>query len=296
MILSLPVLAQHTPFPLADSICTYQVNNGDTLKKELLKREIFIYDKKGMLRERLVEEKINGKWTYTQRVLLGYNAINRIQHIKKEIWNTEKRNWQTNIRRTFNYNVRYLPVSYLDEKRVAEAYQKIGKVNFEYTNKHQLNMVVCKVFKQNQWKDSLKKTLFYDSTNSLKSLLTYKNEENFWFLSEKTEKNLKKQEIEFIYKSINATGRDNIKEKISEYYSKKGDFLGYKRFSYDEISRKYKETGGLRAWYDKKSAKWNYNFYVFKEGKMWVESQISVSPSKEAKNNAIKDLPIDFLE
>lgn len=287
--------AQHTPtFPAADTIVVFKINNNDTAKRVLKNRLFHIYDRQGHIREVLLEKYENQKWHYEKRMLFGYNALNRLQIIKYEIWDSTAKDWLKFKRRTYNYNVRHLPTEYTDEiwNNTQNAYLTLNKAKFIYNNKHQAYQVIHRNYKRGIWNDSLRQTAIYDSSGKLSKIEQSENRQGIWqkklLFEYKYENNrlkeiLRKQaqggvELEIVGKTVFSYNQENILTTQQEQV-----FAG--------IKKPFRNVGGVKSWYNAKKNQWTYSFYRIENDKMIIEKQWLISPSTEKNQVPLKDFP-----
>lgn len=287
--------AQLSPtFPAADTIYIFSIINNDTIKRVLKNRLFHIYDRQGYIREILFEKFQANTWQYEKRMLFGYNAINRLQTIKYELWDSLSRDWLKFKRRMYAYNVRHLPTEYTDEiwEKGAEKYQIISKTNFTYTKQNQAYQARYKILKQGKWKDSLRKTVFYDSTGKVSSIEQRKNNKDIWnaqFLWEyKYEKNTPK---EVINKEARGGKNLDIIGKSIFLYNQNSTYIGRQEQEFVAYKKPYKDVGGTKSWYNAKKNQWTYSFYKIENGKAIVEKQWIICPSTEKVQKSLKNFP-----
>ena len=288
-------LAQLSPsLPAADTIYIFHINNNDTSKRVLLNRLFHIYDKQGHIREILLEKNQNNTWQYEKRMVFGYNAINRLQSIKYELWDSLNRDWLKFRRRTYAYNVRYLPTEYTDEiwNHTQNNYQTLNKTNFSYTKQNQPQQATYKVLKNGKWSDSLRKTVFYDSLGKITSIEQRKSNREVWnaqFLWEyKYEKKVVK---EILIKEAKGSKNMDITGKIVFLYNKSNVYVGKQEQEFVAYKKPYKDVGGLKSWYNIKKNQWTYNFYNIESGKAIIKKQLIICPTAEKVQTPLKDFP-----
>lgn len=287
--------AQITPrLPAADTIYVFNVINNDTLKRVLSKRLFHIYDKQGHIREVLLEKRNNNAWEYEKRMVFGYNAINRLQVIKQEIWDSTGRDWLKFKKRTFAYNIRHLPIEYTDEcwNEAEKSYKASEKTTFAYNKKNQPFQAIHKVFRREKWTDSLRKTLIYDTAGTLIGLEQRKNSRDTWiaqFLWEyKYEKNIIKEILQ--KDAIDGKNLEIISKEIFSFNQKQE--LTEKKVLYLIASKKpIIEKKSMKAWFNSKKNQWTYTFYQIEKNKMQLIEQWVLCPSSENTQTILPNFP-----
>jgi len=287
------------PIIPADTVYYYKVEGNDTTKRFPLYRNLYIHDKQGHIREILIEKMQNKVWKYETRILFGYNAINRLQSYKKELWDSVGRDWLKYSRRTFAYNIRHLPISYLDEvwdNKINE-YLKTAKTNFEYTQDNRAFEANYKKFKNNVWQDSLRQNIVYDT---LKRIVGFEQKtaiKDGWKIDYVLEYKFQKGVLtESILKGQKSLRSFEILGKTSYLYDNQGNYLGEKKFKYDLYKQKYNETEGIRITFNSKKKYWLYTPYSLLQGKMLIENQRLIFPALEKTQNPLKDFYFKLIE
>lgn len=290
--------AQIVPrMPAADTIYIYRVVNNDTNKRILSKRLFHLYDKQGYIREILLEKRKNNTWEYESRMIFAYNAINRLQIIKYEVWDSVGRDWLKYKRRVYAYNIRYLPIEYTDElwNDADKSYQKFAKTIFLYNKKHQVHQAVFKVFRQGKWTDSLRKTLIYDTLGNLVAMEQRKNLKDTWisqfYWEYKYEKKLIK---EIILKDAKDTKNLETISKSVFFYNAAQVYVGKQEQEFVAYKKPFKEKSGTKAWYNPKKKHWIYSFYQKENDKTLLREQWVLYPTSEAVQISLPNFPFSL--
>ncbi|GAB4129375.1 MAG: hypothetical protein OHK0045_07340 [Raineya sp.] len=293
------VFAQISPsFPAADTIYIFQIHNNDTSKRVLQSRLFHIYDKYGHIREILWEARQNNAWQYKKRMIFSYNAINRLQAIKYELWDSLNRDWLKFRRRTYNYNVRYLPIEYIDEiwSETQNSYQTLNKTNFNYTKQNKAQQAIYKIFGGGKWTDSLQKNIFYDSSGKIKRIeqrrisKDIRKTQFFWEYKYEGDK-LK----EILKKDMEESKNKDIISKSVLFYDKNNVYVGKQEQELIAPKKPYKELGGIKSWYNAKKNQWTYSFYIIENGKALIKEQWVICPTTEQVKMPLKDFPFPLL-
>ncbi len=287
--------AQITPrLPAADTIYVYNVINNDTLKRVLSKRLFHIYDKQGHIREVLLEKRKNNDWEYEKRMIFSYNAINRLQIIKQELWDSTDRDWLKFKKRTFAYNIRHLPIEYTDERwnETEKLYKASEKTTLTYNKKNQPFQAIHKVFRRDKWTDSLRKTLIYDTAGTLIGLEQRKNSRDTWiaqFLWEyKYEKNTIKEILQ--KDAIDGKNLEIISKEIFSFNYKQ-ELVGKKMLYLVAQNKPLIEKKSMRAWFNQKKNQWTYTFYQIENNKTLISEQWVLCPSSENTQTLLPNFP-----
>ncbi|MCU0439550.1 MAG: hypothetical protein MUC49_16785 [Raineya sp.] len=282
----------------ADTVYHYQIENNDTNKRVPTTRNLHIYDKLGHIREILTEKMQNKTWKYTSRIIFGYNAINRLQSYKKEVWDSVGRDWLKYSRRTFAYNIRYLPINYIDEiwDNQNNVYQKVSRTNFEYTLDNRVFEANYKTYKNNVWMDSLRQNIAYDSLKNMIGFEQKKALKEGWKIEYVLEYKFQKDKlIETIIKGQKAMRSFEILGKITYLYNDKGYYLGEKKFKYDLYKQKYNEQEGIKLSYHGKKKYWIYTPYTIEQGKIIIKNQKIIYPTSEKTQNPLQDFHFQLI-
>lgn len=281
-------------FPASDTIYIFHIHNNDTSKRVLLNRLFHIYDKQGHIREILLEKNQNNIWQYEKRMVFGYNAINRLQSIKYELWDSLNRDWLKFRRRTYAYNVRHLPTEYTDEiwSNTQNNYETLNKTNFSYTKQNQPQQAIYKVLKNGKWSDSLRKTIFYDSLGRIASIEQRKSNKEVWNAQFLWEYKYEKTTIKEILKKEAKGGKNmDITEKNILLYNKNGVYIGKQEQEFVAYKKPYKDVGGIKSWYNIKKNQWTYSLYRIENGKAIIQKQWIICPTTEKVQKPLKDFP-----
>lgn len=280
--------------PAADTIYIFHINNNDTSKRILLNRLFHIYDKQGYIREVLWEKNQNNTWQYEKRMIFGYNAINRLQTIKYELWDSLNRDWLKFRRRMYAYNVRHLPTEYTDEiwNNAQNTYQTLNKTNFSYTKQNQPQQATYKVLKNSKWSDSLRKTIFYDSLGKIIGIEQRKNNREVWSAQFLWEYKYEEKLVKEVLKKEAKGGKSmDITGKSLFMYNKNGIYVGKQEQEFVAYKKPYKEVGGMKSWYNIKKNQWTYSLYSIENGKTIIKEQWIICPTTEKVSKPLKDFP-----
>ncbi|KOY87624.1 hypothetical protein AD998_17120 [bacterium 336/3] len=283
----------------ADTVYDYKIENNDTTKRIPITRNLYIYDKIGHIREILTEKKQDNTWKYTTRILFSYNAINRLQSYKKEIWDSVGRDWLKYSRRTFAYNVRYLPINYIDEiwDNQNNSYQKITKVNFDYILDNRVFEANYKIYKNNVWIDSLRQNIAYDTLKRIVGFEQKKAIKDGWKIDYVLEYKFQQNKFfETIIKSQKAMRSFEILGKISYLYNNKGEYIGEKKYKYDLYKQKYNEQEGIKLNYNTKKKYWSYTPYQLEQGKTIIKNQKIIYPTSVKTQNPLQDFHFELID
>lgn len=287
--------AQLVPtFPATDTLYVFEVPKNDTNKRVLKNRFFHIYDKQGYIREILLEKFQNNTWKYEKRMLFGYNAINRLQIIRCETWDSVGRDWLKFRRRMYAYNIRHLPIAYTDEvwDNTNSKYQTFAKTNFTYTPKNQAHQATYKTLKQDKWSDSLRLTVFYDSSGKISGIEQRNNKQNIWYLKYYWEHKYEQKTLKELIRKENKSGSGwEILGKSVFLYNQKQIYTGKQEQIFVAHKKPFKEIGGIKSWYNAQKNQWTYSFYRIENGKTIVEKQWIICPSTEKVQVPLKDFP-----
>lgn len=283
----------------ADTIYYYKIEGNDTTKRIPTYRNLHIYDKLGHIREILTEKMQNKTWEYQYRILFGYNAINRLQSYKKEIWDSIGRDWLKYSRRTFAYNVRYFPINYIDEVWDTQnnVYQKVSRVNFEYTLDNRIFEANYKMYKNNVWIDSLRQNIAYDSLKRITGFEQKRAIKDGWKIEYLLEYKFQQNKLmEAIIKGQKAVRNFEILGKVSYLYNAKGNYIGEKKYKYDLYKQKYNEQEGIKITYNPKKKYWVHTPYKLEQGKVIIETQKIIYPTSEKVQNLLQDFHFQLID
>jgi hypothetical protein len=288
------------PIIAADTVYHYKIEKNDTSKCIVTARQLYIYDKQGHIREILTEKPHAKSWKYESRILFGYNAINRLQSYKKELWDSTQRDWKKHTRRTFAYNIRYMPIYYLDEvwSDATQNYEKKIKSNFEYNKSNKIAEATHKVWKKGVWSDSLRQNIIYDTLGKMIGFEEKVFNKDSWRLVIAYEYKFSKNGLieEMVHKEQRPNRSFGIIGKTTFLYNPQKLCIGKRVYEYENNKRQYKEKEGSKSFIVTAKKQWIFNYYTIENNKPVILSQKVICLSQEKIQSTLPDFPFQLIE